>query len=131
MAVTRLQLSKYYHEVRSSLPCKHAEKRKILSDLKQNINAYITEDPDASLYEITDQFGTPGQITASYLEEMDQDKLVSNLRIKRKIFGIFVATVAFVLILFTLTMTLITVYDWSIENGYYETEFGTPTYSED
>lgn len=47
---------------------KHSRDR-ILSDLKTNVGIYLEENPGARLEEVTEVFGTPGEIAASYAEE--------------------------------------------------------------
>lgn len=83
---------RYLWKVRGWLPCSGKLKREIMARIKTVLNDYLNDHPDADFAELSHRFGTPQQIAASYIEEMNVQDLLKQLRIRKKIIGIVVAT---------------------------------------
>lgn len=66
--------------------------------MESSVRDFVTENPHADYAAITQRFGTPQQIAASCIEEMDAQKLTLQLRIRKTIVRIVAAT-ALVLVL--------------------------------
>lgn len=66
--------------------------------MESSVRDFVTENPHADYAAITQRFGTPQQIAASYIEEMDAQELTLQLRIRKTIVRIVAAT-ALVLVL--------------------------------
>lgn len=109
---------RYLREIRGWLPCSGKLKRGILERIEHTIQEYLAENQNASYEELTERFGMPQQIAASYVEEMGTDELLRDLRIRRKIMKIVAATAAVAFILWAgyLTIALIDVHE--NVNGY-------------
>lgn len=90
---------RYLREVRSWLPCSRKLKRGILEKIGSTIAEYLSEEPGADYNKLLARFGTPQQIAASYVDEMETGELLRDLRIRRKIVGILTAVAATVVIL--------------------------------
>lgn len=90
---------RYLREVRSWLPCSRKLKRGILEKIGGTISEYLAEKPGADYDKLLTRFGTPQQIAASYVDEMETGELLRDLRIRRKIVGILTAVAATVVIL--------------------------------
>ena len=61
--------------------------------IKENIDQFLEEYPDADYDVIVQRFGTPQQIAASYLEEMDPQEVLYRLNTRKRIAGIVTAGV--------------------------------------
>lgn len=83
---------RYLWKVRGWLPCSGKLKREIMARIKTVLDDYLNDHPDADFAELSHRFGTPQQIAASYIEEMNVQDLLKQLRIRRKIICIVVAT---------------------------------------
>lgn len=83
---------RYLWKVRGWLPCSGKLKREIMARIKTVLNDYLNDHPDADFAELSHRFGTPQQIAASYIEEMNVQDLLKQLRIRKKIICIVVAT---------------------------------------
>lgn len=90
---------RYLREIRGWLPCSGKLKRGILERIEHTIQEYLAENQDAAYEELTERFGAPQQIAATYVEEMGTDELLRDLRIRRKIMKIVAATAAVVICL--------------------------------
>lgn len=83
---------RYLWKVGGWLPCSGKLKREIMARIKTVLDDYLNDHPDADFAELSHRFGTPQQIAASYIEEMNVQDLLKQLRIRRKIICIVVAT---------------------------------------
>ena len=96
--VWNVHLLRYLWEVREELPGNRRQKKQILSRVESSVQDFVTENPHADYAAITQRFGTPQQIAASCIEEMDAQELTLQLRIRKTIVRIVAAT-ALVLVL--------------------------------
>lgn len=69
-----------------------------MSRVESSVRDFVTENPNADYAAIEQRFGTPQQIAASCIEEMDAQELTLQLRIRKTIVRIVAAT-ALVLVL--------------------------------
>lgn len=96
--VLNVHLLRYLWEVREELPGNRRQKKQILSRVESSVRDFVTENPNADYAAIEQRFGTPQQIAASCIEEMDAQELTLQLRIRKTIVRIVAAT-ALVLVL--------------------------------
>ena len=91
MTAQNITLKKYYRSIRRELLCPADTKKMILSQLHQNIAAFLEESPNADLSAIHAHFGTPRQIANAYLEELSAPELSRKLRLRRRIIAVTLA----------------------------------------
>ena len=96
--VLNVHLLRYLWEVREELPGNRRQKKQILSRVEASVRDFVTENPNVDYAAIEQRFGTPQQIAASCIEEMDAQELTLQLRIRKTIVRIVAAT-ALVLVL--------------------------------
>jgi len=96
--VLNVHLLRYLWEVREELPGNRRQKKQILSRVESSVRDFVIENPHVDYATITQRFGTPQQIAASYMEEMSTPELTQQLRIRKTIVRIVAAT-ALVLVL--------------------------------
>lgn len=96
--VWNVHFLRYLWGVRSELPGSGKQKEQILSRVESSVRDFVTENPNADYAAIEQRFGTPQQIAASCIEEMDAQELTLQLRIRKTIVRIVAAT-ALVLVL--------------------------------
>ena len=85
---------KYLQQVRGWIPCGGKMKQRTMAQIEDNLNHFLDENPNVDYKAIVARFGTPEEIAATYVDEMDTPELLSNLRIKRKIVQIVAGTAA-------------------------------------
>lgn len=90
---------RYLREIRGWLPCSGKMRRVILERIENTVLEYLIENPETSYEELTEQFGVPQQIAASYVEEMGTNELLRDLRIRRRIIGTIAAAAIAVVVL--------------------------------
>lgn len=59
----------YFKEIKTSIPCTGAQKRKYIKELEFSIQEYQASHPQASLADIEQQFGTAEEISEAFWAE--------------------------------------------------------------
>ena len=102
--MTEKDTRRYCRAVGSYLPCSHRQKRQILRDLRQRLTEYCGEHPDGVTLE--ENFGTPQQVAAGYVDDMDTTELLHALRYRRRVTTIVVAGVLTALAVFAVALCM-------------------------
>ena len=110
-----IKLHGYYSSIRSWLPCPRKMKRIILSDIRENVEFYLEENPDATIAQIQNHFGNPQQIAASYVSDLDMTKLLRDLRLRKRIFTAVITAVSAALI------AALLLWGWGVRQSIIET----------
>lgn len=79
--ITKMYLSK----LKKQLPISSPAKKAFLHTLKQNIENYIIEHPDATYELVKTNFGTPDEVALSFCETINPDELNTQVYLKKKI----------------------------------------------
>ncbi len=109
---------RYLRNVRDWLPCSGKLKREIMARIKNVLDDYLAEHPNADFAELSHRFGLPKQIAASCVEDMDTEELLRNLRIRRRIVGIVTCTALIVITLWAGTVTYAIIHNERLARGY-------------
>lgn len=109
---------RYLWKVRGWLPCSGKLKREIMARIKTVLNDYLNDHPDADFAELSYRFGTPKQVASSYVEDMDTEELLRNLRIRSRILGIVAGTALIVIVLWVGTVTYAIIHNEQMSHGY-------------
>ena len=99
-------LKRYYRQVASWLPCGGKTKRDMMARIRATVDAYIAEHPAADLAAIQARFGTPQQIAAAFVDEMETEELLQRINYRNKIIKGFAILAATIILLWTLTVTI-------------------------
>ena len=115
-------IRKYIRDIERWLPCTGSVRRKLLSDIRLSVDNYLFEYPTASTSQITAALGTPQQIVTSYVDQIDTNLLMHNLRTKKRILYVVFAICSVLL----LTWSIIVMYEFldclgGISDKYYYT----------
>lgn len=100
--MTEKDIRRYCRAVGSYLPCSRRQKRQILWDLRQRLAEYRSEQPNGVTLE--ENFGTPQQVAAGYVDDMDTTELLHALRYRRRVTTIVVAGVLTALAVFAVAL---------------------------
>ena len=87
------QLRRYYWQIRRWLPCGHKQKNRCIRELSESINTFLQQESNADFQTVLARFGSPLQIASAYVDEMDTEKLLKRLQIRRRIVAILFAGV--------------------------------------
>lgn len=122
MANANPLLRRYCRSIRSWLPCPGKLKTMILADISENVAAYLEENPQANLSQLHAQFGTPQQIAADYVADLDMPKLLHDLRLRKRLFTAVTASISAALI------AALLMWGWGIGQSIVETRNETDGY---
>lgn len=85
---------RYYRKVRSWLPGGKM-RRYVMTQIRETVQEFVQEHPDADVAAIQAQLGTPQEIAAAYVENMETAAVLKGLRIRRRVlFAVCVTTLA-------------------------------------
>lgn len=79
-------LNRYYRQIHRALPCSFAQKQGILRCIRQAVDCYREENPDATIKDIRLHFGAPEEIAAACVEESNAEILLTSFRNQRRSF---------------------------------------------
>ena len=106
MKTKEKELKKYFRAISGELYCPVKTKRRILATVKENVSAYLEENPATTFEEIQKHFGTPRQIAASYVEEMETPELIAKLRIRRRIITVICISVGIAILIWAVAVVI-------------------------
>ena len=81
----KIQLNAYYKEISSFAGLTENQKKEFINELKSTVNEYAELNPDCTIDDIKAVFGTPEEITLSFIENGNFAKVKKKLDIKRVI----------------------------------------------
>ena len=92
-------LRRYYRAVRGWLPGSRKLRAQVVTQLRDSVESYLVQEPDASFDMLRKHFGNPQAIAASYVDNADTAELLWTLRIRRRVVTTITAAIAVALIL--------------------------------
>lgn len=93
MVMLNREAVRYLKTVYRLLPCKRNQKRKIISEIKNSVALFLTENPNSNFDSITVRFGDPKVVAASLVEEMQGVEILRDLQIKKRIISAVIVAV--------------------------------------
>lgn len=92
-------LNRYIRSISDALPCSGKVKKQIVTQIRESIIDYLEQNPDAEFTALQDHFGTPQQISSSYVDSQETSALLRKMRTRKYILSIFAAVMAIVLLI--------------------------------
>ena len=108
----------YIADVRSLLPWVDKGRRRLLSDLRSDVECFLQENPQADRAALDARFGTPQQIVTGYLEMMDLGQFRRAMRLRKVILWTVGILAAFILITWAATVVWAIIDAYSSSHGY-------------
>lgn len=81
----KIQLNAYYKEISSFAGLTGKQKKEFLNELKTTVNEYMELNPDCTIDDIKSVFGTPEEISLSFIENGNLTKVKRQINIKKVI----------------------------------------------
>ena len=127
------QLRRYYWQIRRWLPCGHKQKNRCIRELSESINTFLQQESNADFQTVLARFGSPLQIASAYVDEMDTEKLLKRLQIRRRIMAVVLAGVVSGLVATIIALGIQLEMTEDMANGYavIEIEQSAPILEED
>lgn len=91
--------AQYLRAIKKALPCDSAQKKRYIAGLRDSIQPYLSEHPDATLEDLYTSIGSPESIAESFMAGLDPKQLSHRLSAKRRI-AIGVISIVAVLAIF-------------------------------
>lgn len=113
----------YLREVRALLPGTGKQKREILNGIGTTVEEFLAENPGAAYEEIVSRLGSPKQIAASWLEEMDPADVMKKLHTKKRIITIVAAAAVAVILLWAGVVAMAFDKHVNYAEGYYGEDY--------
>ena len=100
MSTQNNPLRAYCRRVSRLLPWGGRQKRALLTQLRQELTAFLREHPEAGEAELTARFGKPEDLVASYVENAGTKKVLTALRTRRRVCATLLAAGLALVLLF-------------------------------
>lgn len=100
------ELKKYYRQISGWLPCGGSVKREMMCAIRESVDGFVTNHPGIAFSAVQTNFGTPQQIAAAYVDELDTAELLNKLRVRRRILKVLLIGVAVALAIWSIALLL-------------------------
>lgn len=114
--LTEKELRTYFSQVSKAVVCGSKQKKDFLKQLKSDVEAFLSENPDITIKEIENCFGTPEKIATSFIDNTNSARLKDKLSLKKLI--IVAVAIALLGYIAFVVISLIDVH--SEAHGYFE-----------
>lgn len=119
--VTKMEVKAYIGAVKKVLW--HVPNRqKVAKELRQEVEIYLEQNPDATMADVYKLFGSPEAVRAALIADMAPDEVEKQIKRVKIVRRVALVTAAVIIILFVLTMTGIIVWNYNTEPIYYTSE---------
>ena len=114
------ELKQYYKSISRALVCDKKEKRHILDAIKNSIDCYISDNPDAGVMDIIAHFGSANDVAAEYYNGETPWEITTKIKNGKQIIRVVVIAIAIALLVYLLAIVAIVIADVNALNGYNE-----------
>lgn len=115
---THKELKQYYKSISNELICSGKKKRQILMSIKDSIACYISENPETSIDDIKNHFGTATEIADEYYNNESTSNLKAKVTIKKIIIITVIVALAIALLIYIASMITLVITGIEEHNGY-------------
>ena len=109
--VTKMEVKAYIGAVKKVL-WHVPERRKIARELRNNVEIYLEQNPDATMAEVYRVFGAPEAVRAALIADMQPDEVDKQLKRAKIVRTAALVTAATIIVLFALTMAGIIIWNY-------------------
>lgn len=114
----KLHLLRYLLAVYRELPGSWKQKARILRGLKHCILDYVSDSGDITYDKLLKRFGKPKQAAFTYVNEMETDELIQEIKVSKKIVNIVLATAVIMVLIWTVKTAISYIDHVKDANGY-------------
>lgn len=109
--VTKMEVKAYIGAVKKVL-WHVPERRKIARELRNNVEIYLEQNPDATMAEVYRVFGAPEAVRAALIADMQPDEVDKQIKRAKIVRTAALVTAAVIIVLFVLTMAGIIIWNY-------------------
>ena len=119
--VTKMEVKAYIGAVKKVLW--HVPiRQKVAKELRQEVEIYLEQNPDATMADVYKLFGSPEAVRAALIADMAPDEVEKQIKRVKIVRRVALVPAAVIIILFVLTITGIIVWMYNTEPSYYTSE---------
>lgn len=100
--ITQKEINRYIKDIKKELLYGTKESRQFLKELKQNVTDYAEENQNVDMAQVTEQFGKPEDIAATFFEQYDKNEIKRKVNVRR----VILATAVVLVLVFSLTLVV-------------------------
>ncbi len=119
--VTDIELKDYYLQIDRLTLCDRRRKKEFLCQLKENVEEFISDLPEATMQDVEKTFGTPEAIAESFTANTDGVQIRKQVKLKK----VLVMAVIAALIIYALFVVISLIDVHTEAHGYFEEGFLT------
>ena len=112
--VTKMEVKAYIGAVKKVL-WHVPERRKIARELRNDVEIYLEQNPDATMAEVYRVFGAPEAVRAALIADMQPDEVDKQIKRAKIVRTAALVTAAVIIVLFVLTMAGIIIWNYYAE----------------
>ena len=109
--VTKMEVKAYIGAVKKVL-WHVPERRKIARELRNDVEIYLEQNPDATMAEVYRVFGAPEAVRAALIADMQPDEVDKQIKRAKIVRTAALVTAAVIIVLFVLTMAGIIIWNY-------------------
>lgn len=112
------QATRYFRQVKRRLPVGGIHRKEFLANIKKSIEVYAAENPDTTLSNYYERFGTPNEIAVAFLSEMPYGEINSKMQRGRMAFAVAVCIAVVSVIALSVTISYVITHNVNSHYGY-------------
>ena len=89
--ITQKEINRYIKDIKKELLYSSKQSREFLAGLRQNVCDFAAENENADMAQVTEQFGKPEEIAATFFEQYDKNKIKRKVNVRRVIIAAVIA----------------------------------------
>ncbi len=117
--MTNKLAKKYIRRVSLKMPIIGARKKQFLATLRDEVDEYLAENPQADYPQLEARFGTPEDISADFIVQMPSWEINRRFRIRNRIIAIFAVIALLIAIIWSALMVYLIAAEKKTEDRYY------------
>lgn len=118
------ELTKYYNAVKKNLHCSKQLKKEILHALESDVEEYTQQNPDLTIEEIREHFGTPAEFAKESMSALDDEEIGRQIKKSKYIKRVIAITAIILILVFTITAVWVIAENSRTAGYYYSEEIG-------
>ena len=91
--ITQKEINRYIKDIKKELLYSSKQSREFLAGLRQNVCDFAAENENADMAQVTEQFGKPEDIAATFFEQYDKNEIKRKVNVRRVIIAAVVVVV--------------------------------------
>lgn len=111
------ELKQYYHEIDKILSCNNRKKKNILESIKTSVECYLSENPDSSIDDVIERFGSPKEIADEYYYSEGSEAISAKMKKSKKILICVIATLCLALLIYIAVVISALIHDMNATDG--------------